>query len=271
MVEGWDDDDGWCMVEDELFFTAKQFTAHLHHAEYQRLKTKAQAQTQQNTAFTGREVDERVEESVYTKMKMKARANRAKADIALRDASLENSESEEDAPFMKDPKLAEVMGDMGARSSARPDFVLRRAPSQPITNQSMAHEDNSQYRYETPANGLAQERKKIEEDGWIGRPKPIRHEQEMKPPHRDEGDSGWLGPPKKSRAEDSARGTVRRNNTNTDTCSQDLPVAEIEDDDVAPVRKGLSTKMAAKFARQKAAKIAADTESGAGDFPTFLH
>jgi hypothetical protein len=38
MIEGMENDDGWMMVEDELLTTARLFTAHLHHAEYQRLK-----------------------------------------------------------------------------------------------------------------------------------------------------------------------------------------------------------------------------------------
>src|ERR1700722_17044361 len=38
MVDGIENDDGWMMVEDELFTTARLFTTHLHHAEYQRVK-----------------------------------------------------------------------------------------------------------------------------------------------------------------------------------------------------------------------------------------
>jgi len=38
MKEGLAGDDIWVMVEDEFLATAKAFTAHLHHAEYQRLK-----------------------------------------------------------------------------------------------------------------------------------------------------------------------------------------------------------------------------------------
>jgi hypothetical protein len=41
MKEGLAGDDIWVMVEDEFLATAKAFTAHLHHAEYQRLKALA--------------------------------------------------------------------------------------------------------------------------------------------------------------------------------------------------------------------------------------
>ncbi|KAL9089393.1 MAG: hypothetical protein Q9165_005714 [Trypethelium subeluteriae] len=37
-------DDAWIMVEDEFLQTAKLYTQHLHHAEYQRLKSQAKAQ-----------------------------------------------------------------------------------------------------------------------------------------------------------------------------------------------------------------------------------
>ncbi|KAK2044571.1 hypothetical protein LZ31DRAFT_279153 [Colletotrichum somersetense] len=44
MIEGLDHDDRYRMVEDELFTVAGQFTAHLHAAEYQRLKAQTRSQ-----------------------------------------------------------------------------------------------------------------------------------------------------------------------------------------------------------------------------------
>jgi hypothetical protein len=41
MIPGYEDDDIWMMVEDELQTLAQSFTAHLHHAEYKRLVKKA--------------------------------------------------------------------------------------------------------------------------------------------------------------------------------------------------------------------------------------
>ena len=41
MVEGYDADDTWMMVEDEFQTLAQSFTRHLHHAEYKRLVRKA--------------------------------------------------------------------------------------------------------------------------------------------------------------------------------------------------------------------------------------
>lgn len=41
MVEGFDNDDRWRMVEDEFYSVASRFTAHLHAAQYRRLKYEA--------------------------------------------------------------------------------------------------------------------------------------------------------------------------------------------------------------------------------------
>lgn len=41
MVEGFDNDDRWRMVEDEFYSVASRFTAHLHTAQYRRLKDEA--------------------------------------------------------------------------------------------------------------------------------------------------------------------------------------------------------------------------------------
>lgn len=43
MREGYEEDDTWIMVEDELQALAQTFTAHLHHAEYKRLMRKARS------------------------------------------------------------------------------------------------------------------------------------------------------------------------------------------------------------------------------------
>ncbi|KAI9668103.1 MAG: hypothetical protein M1821_000923 [Bathelium mastoideum] len=44
MRDGYAKDDAWIMVEDEFLQTARLYTQHLHHAEYQRLKAQAKMQ-----------------------------------------------------------------------------------------------------------------------------------------------------------------------------------------------------------------------------------
>ena len=45
MVQGFDNDDRWRMVEDEFYSVASRFTAHLHAAQYRRLKDEAKKRT----------------------------------------------------------------------------------------------------------------------------------------------------------------------------------------------------------------------------------
>ncbi|KAK1989247.1 hypothetical protein LZ30DRAFT_232671 [Colletotrichum cereale] len=56
MIEGLDHDDKYRMVEDELFTVAGQFTAHLHAAEYQRLKAQTRSQNEETIKNISRPV-----------------------------------------------------------------------------------------------------------------------------------------------------------------------------------------------------------------------
>lgn len=52
MIPGLQHDDRWRMVEDEFLATAHKFTAHLHAAEYHRLREMARKQEQDGSRFT---------------------------------------------------------------------------------------------------------------------------------------------------------------------------------------------------------------------------
>ena len=56
MIEGFDHDDRYRMVEDELLFIAGTFTKHLHAAEYQRLKTLASSRNAETIESISRPV-----------------------------------------------------------------------------------------------------------------------------------------------------------------------------------------------------------------------
>ncbi|KAI1426578.1 hypothetical protein F5Y12DRAFT_270848 [Xylaria sp. FL1777] len=56
MIEGIDGDDRYRMVEDEFLATAQQFTAHLHAAEYKRLKTASELENAQTIRNISRPV-----------------------------------------------------------------------------------------------------------------------------------------------------------------------------------------------------------------------
>ncbi|KAJ2904479.1 uncharacterized protein MKZ38_008010 [Zalerion maritima] len=56
MIDGMDQDGRWRMVEDEFVSVARRFTAHLHAAEYQRLKKAAKEKNEQYTSKIARPV-----------------------------------------------------------------------------------------------------------------------------------------------------------------------------------------------------------------------
>lgn len=80
MIEGYDGDDVYIMVEDEFHSVAQTFTQHLHHAEYQRLKKRARA-----TAPTTFKPNERMR--VDARKKMESAALRARQRGAMGDGA----------------------------------------------------------------------------------------------------------------------------------------------------------------------------------------
>ena len=74
MREGLDADDIYIMVEDELYATAKTFTQHLHHAEYQRLKQLASLRNASTISIMSRPVAPGAVMSAETKKKRQRQA-----------------------------------------------------------------------------------------------------------------------------------------------------------------------------------------------------
>ncbi|KAK5170749.1 hypothetical protein LTR04_004223 [Oleoguttula sp. CCFEE 6159] len=111
MREGLAADDIWIMVEDEFLETAKLFTQHLHHAEYQRLKNLAKTRSIPAINSTARPVDGRTEMSLQTRRKLEADAQfKAQIETVKRITNEADSDlDEEDDPWMKDPQLAGLM------------------------------------------------------------------------------------------------------------------------------------------------------------------
>jgi hypothetical protein len=116
MKDGLAADDIWVMVEDELLSTAKLFTQHLHHAEYQRLKKIARSQNASAIQNISRPVDNRTELRTESRKKMEGDAQRWQGQNAITNIVGRNipggrndPDSEEDDPWMRDPRLAGLM------------------------------------------------------------------------------------------------------------------------------------------------------------------
>ncbi|KAI0854059.1 hypothetical protein F5Y00DRAFT_245 [Daldinia vernicosa] len=79
MIEGLDNDDLYRMVEDEFLSTAQQFTAHLHAAEYHRLKAASKSQNADTIRDISRPVVGRMTDLVKQKQERKTRLEKQKA------------------------------------------------------------------------------------------------------------------------------------------------------------------------------------------------
>jgi predicted nucleic acid-binding Zn ribbon protein len=81
MDEGLDKDDMFRMVEDEFLDMAKQFTQHLHAAEYQRLKKAARSQNAAVINSISRPVSIRMPDQTRRKVESVTRAKKQAAAL----------------------------------------------------------------------------------------------------------------------------------------------------------------------------------------------
>ncbi|KAJ3944518.1 uncharacterized protein N0V96_006053 [Colletotrichum fioriniae] len=120
MVEGLENDDKYRMVEDELVTIAGHFTAHLHAAEYQRLKAQTRTQNAETIKTISRpvvgsltELARKRQEELLRKKKQREALRRAKRDAGRDD---EDTGDETSVPWrgtslqglMDSPKKKEV-------------------------------------------------------------------------------------------------------------------------------------------------------------------
>ncbi|KAI0502907.1 hypothetical protein F5B22DRAFT_581444 [Xylaria bambusicola] len=97
MIEGTDGDDRYRMVEDEFLATAHQFTAHLHAAEYKRLKANSELENAQTIKNISRPVVGQMTDMVKMKQERKTLAEKQRiAARKLRKGEGSGDESTED-------------------------------------------------------------------------------------------------------------------------------------------------------------------------------
>ena len=114
MHDGYTADDAWIMVEDEFLQTARLYTQHLHHAEYQRLKTQAKKASAIQSLVRPITNPERMSSA---KRKALDAAVLSRDQDEVLDAICENDgqsavrsdPSDDDEPFVADSHLAGLM------------------------------------------------------------------------------------------------------------------------------------------------------------------
>ncbi|RYO89951.1 hypothetical protein DL766_007086 [Monosporascus sp. MC13-8B] len=94
--QGLEADDRYRMVEDELLFIAQRFTAHLHAAEYQRLKETSKSQNAKTIKDISRPVVGSMTELAKRKQERKARAEKQRLARKKALAEQDGTESESD-------------------------------------------------------------------------------------------------------------------------------------------------------------------------------
>ncbi|KAI9713275.1 MAG: hypothetical protein M1820_001262 [Bogoriella megaspora] len=111
MREGYVADDKWIMVEDEFLETARQYTQHLHHAEYVRLKHSIKAEKASEIKSIVRPTVNEEQLSSERKKALDAKAVSRKQQDALQDirgtSSMDASDDEE--PFIGNSYLSGLM------------------------------------------------------------------------------------------------------------------------------------------------------------------
>ncbi|KAK1531454.1 hypothetical protein CPAR01_11103 [Colletotrichum paranaense] len=164
MTDGLENDDKYRMVEDELVTIAGHFTAHLHAAEYQRLKAQTRTQNAETIKTISRpvvgsltELARKRQEELLSKKKQREALRRAKRDAGRAD---EDTGDETSVPWrgtslqglMHSPKKKEVplmaltRTDSGVRTSASGLFggVVRssqsRRPAAPVKRRTPVDE-----------------------------------------------------------------------------------------------------------------------------------
>ena len=109
MREGYSQDDVWMMVEDEFLATAKLYTAHIHHAEYQRLKKLAKSRGDRTLSSIARQTDLMTEQSNSTRLRQEAQEKDKLIKDGMRKIDASYVSESEDDEYMQDPQLAGLM------------------------------------------------------------------------------------------------------------------------------------------------------------------
>ncbi|KAF2667273.1 hypothetical protein BT63DRAFT_480272 [Microthyrium microscopicum] len=127
MIEGYDNDDAWQMVEDELFATAQIFTAHIHRADYKKRKERLQRDSRT------RNTNSKAKMSYENRMVKRAEEQRKKAGRALPavserkdDGDSDDSEDPFENPFLQDKTLAALVGNRGDKYLPKVPLIVRK-------------------------------------------------------------------------------------------------------------------------------------------------
>ncbi|KUI63457.1 hypothetical protein VM1G_10312 [Cytospora mali] len=142
VIEGFDNDDQWRMVEDEFYAVAGHFTAHLHAAEYRRLREEARNQNADSIRTISRPVTAPPTSHVKRRQAALALATAQRQGVkaAMPRINGEETEDEDDEISWKGTHLAGLMNSPRKRV-------------QPLTNMTLTAGDSHTVALSSRGNG----------------------------------------------------------------------------------------------------------------------
>lgn len=125
MIDGFDDDDQWRMVEDEFYAVAGHFTAHLHAAQYRRLREEAKKQNADTIPTISRPVTAPPTSQVKRRQAALALAAAQRKGVknALSRINGEETEDEDDELPWKGTHLAGLMNSPRKKAQPLPNIT----------------------------------------------------------------------------------------------------------------------------------------------------
>ncbi|KAF4857245.1 hypothetical protein CGCSCA4_v000388 [Colletotrichum siamense] len=158
MIEGLENDDKYRMVEDELFTIAGQFTAHLHAAEYQRLKTQTKSQNAETIKNISRpvvgsltDIARRRQEELLRKKNQREALRKAKKEAGVDDESGDETsmpwhgtslQGLMDSPQKKEVPLTTLTrADSGTKTSLFGGVIKSQRRSAPMSRREVLEEE----------------------------------------------------------------------------------------------------------------------------------
>jgi len=155
MKDGYDNDDKWIMVEDEFLETAKQFTRHLHHAEYQRLKLLAKEQkTSRGGGILLPVGGMALMESLPRKGAEDKRLKSDQQKTIRRAAAEEDSEEWEDGTWASNPRFAGLMVRKGSTKLSS-SVGLHSSTLHPNKEEDFTRPEDEQRRADPPQESIS--------------------------------------------------------------------------------------------------------------------
>ncbi|KAH0422104.1 hypothetical protein CcaCcLH18_13013 [Colletotrichum camelliae] len=250
MIEGLENDDKYRMVEDELFTIAGQFTAHLHAAEYQRLKTQTKSQNAETIKNISRpvvgsltEIARRRQEELLRKKKQREALRKAKKEAGVDDESGDETsmpwhgtslQGLMDSPQKKEVPLTTLTrADSGTKTSLFGGVIKSQRRSAPVSRREVLQEETESESEDLGGPVKAPTRREPVRPAQVSRPLPKDPARSIAPAAKEAGAAASLGAARHASRVSKERPTTRpiSSSSSNSTTGTATPAADDGDDE----------------------------------------